>query len=270
MVSVDAPVGLHAVGDTHQLEQVVVNLTVNAAQSIPATRRGHVVIRATHEAEHVLVEVADDGVGIPDELQHRIFEPFFTTKALGEGTGLGLAVSMGLVRSLGGSLRLLESSSSGTRMGVNLRWSPAGPSNDAVAAVVSHTAPKKLRLLLVDDEPAVRAALRRVLATRFSVETADGVTSALELVRTRDFDVVVCDVMMPDGGGGRLHEELARWRPDLAARTVFVTGASVEHAARELQVDRRRILTKPLDVDALCSLLDERALIRDEVTALSA
>lgn len=262
-VTFDVPEGLFVRGDAQHIEQILVNLVINAAQAIPADRPGHVVLRASSHGDRVRLEVQDDGVGIPEATQHQIFEPFYTTKAFGHGTGLGLAVSLGLARTLGGDLVLAESGSHGTCMRLDLRHCPA-PSTPPLSVSLNPPSSSALpaykpRLLLVDDDAPVREALRRSLAAYFVVEAVGGVAQALAAVTEAEaFDAVLCDVMMPDGGGARFLDELRKLRPRLAQHTLFVTGgATTAPVARALGVESRRILRKPIDLGAICGLIDE-------------
>ncbi len=114
------PEDLRAFGQEDVLHQVLVNLVVNGAQAVPEGRPGKVEIRGQREAGRVLITVDDDGAGMPPEIMRRVFEPFFTTKPFGTGTGLGLAVSRGLVTGLGGDLWLDSQVGRGTRAVVEL------------------------------------------------------------------------------------------------------------------------------------------------------
>jgi CheY-like chemotaxis protein len=186
-----------------------------------------------------------------ETLSH-VFEPFFTTKPFGIGTGLGLAVSRGLIASQGGELDLESEPGRGTRAIVTL------PAAEAAAAAPRTspppTAPRR-RVLVVDDDDALLTSLRRRLGERFEAETARGVAQGLDLAVQRPFDVILCDVMMPDGGGERLYRELAAVAPAAAKRVAFLTGGATNDAARAfLAAQPQPVLEKPLDVGALDAL----------------
>ncbi len=203
------PEGIHVSGQESVLVQVLVNLVVNAAQAIPEHRSdGRVVLRAEATDDRIQVVVEDNGPGIEPEVLRRVFEPFFTTKPFGSGTGLGLAVSRGLVTGLGGDLRLESRPGVGTRALVDLVRADAPPPERVVPAAASSLGPKP-RLLLVDDEPAVLSSVRRLLEQHYRVEIAAGVDDGLGLLESGPgYDVVLCDVMMPSGGGERLYQTL--------------------------------------------------------------
>jgi CheY-like chemotaxis protein len=167
----------------------------------------------------VSIEVNDNGSGIPDDVRRRVFEPFFTTKPFGEATGLGLSVSLGLVRSMGGDLTV-DSAPGRTSMTVTL----AAAVQRRVEALDPSARVARPRLLVVEDDCAVRNALRRSLCGKFDVTTASGVDEAVERIGKTRFDVVLSDWQMPDGGGRRLIELLVATHPDVARRLVLVSG----------------------------------------------
>ena len=247
-----APDGVHVWGHEGVIAQVVVNLVVNAVQAVPDHRSdGHVVIRAEAAGDRVRIVVEDNGAGMEPEVLRRVFEPFFTTKPFGSGTGLGLAVSRGLVMSLGGELRLESTPGAGTRATIDLARSDA-PGDGEVARRARRASDPQLRMLVVDDEPSVLTSMRRLLELRYRVDVASGVDDALARVESRVFDVVLCDVMMPAGGGERFYRTLSAHSPALARRIVFFTGGAVTDAARQFLHDQPQpILYKPLDLEQL-------------------
>jgi two-component system NtrC family sensor kinase len=249
---------LFAIGQSDLVAQVVANLVTNASQAISGSgASGSVIITSERRGNHTLVAVEDDGPGIPEALQGRVFEPFFTTKDVGKGTGLGLAVSIGLMQAQGGSLILKHSKKGSTRFELTL---PLGASPNQQQAAQGEAAPKirGLRLLLVDDEASVLNALRRTLKAKHEVTTAAGVKEALSLLENGGaFDAVLCDVAMPDGGGEGLYATLNRSHPQLAGRTFFITGGALEPKSREfIEQHRDRVLLKPFDSQQLFRLLE--------------
>jgi signal transduction histidine kinase/ActR/RegA family two-component response regulator len=244
-VSVEVDEGLFVLGDEGQLVQVLVNLLVNGAQAIPVDRgEGRVEVRAVSNGGRVWIDIVDDGSGMSVETKRRLFEPFFTTKPVGKGTGLGLAVSLGLVRSMGGDLHV-ESRPGRTRMRVDL---PSTPPQSVEQPRQVAPAPQQ-SLLLVDDDAAVRRALARSLRARFRVQLAAGVDEALSHLAREEFDVVLSDVQMPGGGGQRLYTELASTAPEAARRLIFFSGGGLSEAERRGLV--QPVLTKPLVLDDL-------------------
>lgn len=251
-VEVEVPDDLFALGQEDLLVQVVVNLVVNGAEAVPPGRPGKVVVRGARAGDLVRILVDDDGAGMEPDVLRRAFEPFFSTKPFGEGTGLGLAVSRGLVQGMGGDLRLESRVGVGTRALVELLAAPAGVAVPVSGASGAEPEGTRRRLLLVDDDPAVRSSLRRVLEARYDVTVASGADDAIALARTGRFEVVLCDVMMPDGGAERVAAALDREAPDAGRRLVFLTGGATTPAAREfLASEPRPILAKPLDLAEL-------------------
>jgi signal transduction histidine kinase/ActR/RegA family two-component response regulator len=247
------PADLYVSGQESVLVQVLVNLVVNAMQSIPDHRTdGQVILRAELEPGRARLVVEDNGAGMEPEVLRRVFEPFFTTKPFGSGTGLGLAVSRGLVVSLGGDLRLESLLGKGTRAIVELARCGAPEAPVAGPAAVHRGAPT-LRLLIVDDEPSVLSAARRLLEARYRVEIASGVEEGLARIEAPGrFDMVLCDVMMPSGGGERLYNTLLARVPAMARRIVFLTGGAVTDGARRFLRDQPQpVLHKPIDLGEL-------------------
>ncbi|MDB4906713.1 MAG: multi-sensor hybrid histidine kinase [Gemmatimonadetes bacterium] len=241
------------VGDGRQLQQVCLNLLTNAVQAMEGRGIGTLVIRTRAEGDQVLLEMRDTGPGISDEVRARVFEPFFTTKPEGEGTGLGLSVSYGIIAAHGGTIAVAETSSAGTTFRVTL---PAGeaPASQRTqrdsGQIVLRSPLSGLRLLFVDDEPALRASMQKYGKIRgFDVVTANDGASALAVLEETGVDVIVCDLRMPGMDGPTFHEALRRTRPGLAARTVFITGDVVSAATRGIV--RQPIVTKPFAFERL-------------------
>jgi signal transduction histidine kinase len=239
-----------AFGQEGVLAQVLGNLVMNAVQAIPENDcTGEVRVHAEAEGERVVVVVEDDGCGMEPDVLRRIFEPFFTTKPFGSGTGLGLAVSRGLVLGLGGDLRFESTPGAGTRAFLELRRAPPPGSADP-GTPRRHRSGR--RVLVIDDEGAIRSSLRRLLGAHCSVVIAEGVDAGLRLLDDDSFDLVLCDVMMPDGGGERLFRTLLARDPAAARKVVFITGGTVTANARDfLRAQPQPVLFKPFNVEEL-------------------
>jgi signal transduction histidine kinase/CheY-like chemotaxis protein len=258
--SVEVPSDLWVLAQERPLVQVLTNLAVNGAQAVPAERRdGQVVISAEAREGRVLVQVRDNGVGMSPDTLRQVFEPFYTTKPVGRGTGLGLPVSRGIALGLGGQLRLESQPLQGTTAVVEL----AAASPDAQPEEPAAPPLPGGRVLAVDDEADVLASLGRLLRAHFEVRLAGGVEEALAAARAERFDLVICDVVMPDGGGLRFHERLRAEAPALAARTIFVTAGAVDESTRRRLAEHRQpVLEKPIDLAALGRAV--QALVGDE------
>ncbi len=254
------PAELFGRGQEPALVQIVANLVVNAAQAMPAERTdGRVELTAARVGDRVELVVSDNGSGMSEATLGRLFEPFFSTKPFGEGTGLGLAVSRGLVMALGGQLRFTSRLGEGSRAVLDLLAAETPPRQERTPPVERTTpAGRARRVLIIDDDPELRSALRRCLKDRYEVTLADGTEAALTaLERDREWDLIVCDLMMADGGGTRVYDTLHASAPDLAARLVFLTGGAVTNEARDfLARQPQPVLYKPLDLAALAHLAE--------------
>ena len=246
-------------GDARQLQQVVLNLVTNAVQAMRGTEGGVLRLGTHCVAEQVVLEIADTGPGIPVEARAHVFEPFYTTKEEGEGTGLGLSVSYGIVAAHGGSLRLARTSAQGTWFEVRLPVTTESVYPEDEEETGEAPRPRRsplagMRVLFVDDEAALRLGMEAFGRLRgFTVVTAPDARSALAAVETTSFDAMVCDLRMQEMDGWALHDVLRQRRPGLAARTVFVTGDMVSSAARGVPGSGTRpaIVVKPFRFEHL-------------------
>jgi signal transduction histidine kinase len=246
--------GLPAVfADGHQLQQVLLNLIINAEQAMLSTHgRGVVVVRTWHDAEQesVVLEINDDGPGIPDEVQPKIFDPFFTTKDVGKGTGLGLTVAYAIVQEHGGRIRLESRPGAGASFYVELpvtgaRLSQSPAIGARLRAPVEGVAGASI--LVVEDETALANAVTDALRDAGYIvgRSADGEEALIE-VKARQFDLVICDLKMPRLDGKAFYRALGEARPSLARRVIFVTGDVAGTDAEQFLVESGcRWLAKP-------------------------
>jgi PAS domain S-box-containing protein len=246
-----------AVEASGKLGQVFVNLIVNAAQAIPEGHADENEIRVStrQDGDRVLVEVTDTGCGIPEAYLAQIFEPFFTTKPPGEGTGLGLSICQGIVQRLGGAIAVESRVGKGTTFRVSL---PVGAAagGEAEPAEKPEAAPKpqaaRGRILVVDDEPSVC----RAVAVSLGSHGVTALTEAREALRRIEagerFDLILCDLMMPEMTGAELYDGIARVSPDQARRMVFLSGGAfgADAVAFLARVPNPRF-EKPFAVDEL-------------------
>jgi len=246
------PAGLPLVfADPHQLQQVLLNLIINAEQAMIGTNgRGTLILRTWHEPDRdaVVLEVNDDGPGVPDEVQPRVFDPFFTTKDVGKGTGLGLTVAYAIVQEHGGRIVLKSQQGNGASFFLEL---PAGdgPLKPAQPAQVDRpsNAAAGAKVLVVEDEAALGAAVAESLQDDgFVVERASDGLEALERMREQHFDLIICDLKMPRLDGSQFYRELETAQPDAVRRVMFVTGdVAGTDAERFLEETGCRWLAKP-------------------------
>jgi len=243
-----------------RLGQVVLNLLLNATQAIPEGRPDDHEIHVgtfTDEKGRAVVEVGDTGTGIPAEQLGRIFDPFFTTKAVGNGSGLGLSICHGIVHSLGGEITVDSTPGHGARFRVIV---PAGGPPPAVLEARPEPPPVARRVLVIDDEPQVVAFCKRSLAGRCEVVAlTDSREAQARLADGEDFDLILCDAMMPRLSGIDLYEQVIAERPELAGRFVFMSGGAFTRRAQEfMEAEERVRLDKPFTPGQLRALVDER------------
>jgi signal transduction histidine kinase len=250
--------------DGYQLQQVLLNLIINAEQAmLSANGRGVLVVRTWHEANQdaVVLEINDDGPGIPDELQPKIFDPFFTTKEVGQGTGLGLTVAYAIVQEHGGRLRLESRPGAGASFYVEVPVSggklPPGPMTAVRNADPDATAGASV--LVVEDEAALATAVSDALRDAgFVVERASDGEEALAMVTARAFDAVICDLKMPRLDGKAFYKTLSAGAPGLARRVIFVTGdVAGTDAEAFLEQSGCRWMAKPFRLGELLRVLRE-------------
>jgi PAS domain S-box-containing protein len=259
-VAVDLSTEIPAIlGDARQLQQVVLNLVTNAIQAMAGTGGGTLALTTRADGPRVILEVADTGPGIPANLRARVFEPFFTTKPEGEGTGLGLSVSYGIVTAHGGTITLVDAAdgSSGARFLVTLPAADARAERFVSAEVPKFIAQSPLAgltVLFVDDEASLRHGFEAFGKLRgFGVVSAADGRVALDTLRTANVDAVVTDLRMPGVDGVALYQSLLSDYPALAARTLFITGDLISMEAR--LSDDRPMLTKPFSFERLEEML---------------
>ena len=224
-----------------RLGQVFLNLISNAVQALEEAdvKRNLVRVRSYDEGDYVVVEVMDNGPGIAAEAAPRIFESFFTTKPRGMGTGLGLPISLGIVRSLGGEIIVESRPGQGATFRVRIPATAAAP---PPRPSVPETTPSRVfsrrRILAVDDEALLLKAYRRMLSDAHELVTALGGPDALALLqKDACFDVVLCDLQMPEMSGMEFHAAVTKRYPALADRFVFVTGGAFSGDARRFLED---------------------------------
>jgi PAS domain S-box-containing protein len=250
--------------DGARLGQVFINLLVNAAHSFPEGNTDTNVIRVITSTDvhgRAVVEVQDTGVGIPAALLDRVFDPFFTTKPIGLGTGLGLSISQSIVAGMGGEISVQSRVGRGTTVRVVLP--PSSSANLAAPAVNGHAKTSSGRaatVLVIDDEPIIGLAIRRVLAAHdvTVVATARG---ALDLLASgKEFDVVLSDLMMPGMSGMDLYREIVRVHPRIASRVVFLTGGAFTPEANAfLDGVGNQCIDKPFDPHELREVVQRLA-----------
>jgi signal transduction histidine kinase len=244
-----------------RLGQVFLNLIVNAAQAIPeGNASGNTIAISTFETNdgRAVVKVSDSGPGIPPDIRKNIFTPFFTTKPIGIGTGLGLSICHRIVTSLGGDITFNSELGKGTEFVVSLPLADTGEAGAAPSVRPLSPPVRQGRVLVIDDEPLVCDTVSFILSTDHAVVTADSGAAALTIIAAGErFDVILCDLMMPQMTGMEFFAALTTLDPTAVDSVVFMTGGAFMPRARNfLTTVRNNRVEKPFDLFNLRALIN--------------
>lgn len=251
------------VGRRLELEQVLINLMENASHAMMTRGSSHLRLEIgvdTSQERTIGVYVSDTGPGIDEAVIDKVFDPFFTTKAVDQGTGLGLSICHSLIHGMGGIIDVHSSPGNGARFTVMLPRVVAPPE------VRPEPGPEPLfrrsttsgRILVIDDEPFILRTLERVLR-RHLVTCVSNAQDALGLCTREEFDVILCDIMMPGTSGCDFHRILAELVPGAEERIVFITGGTlVDDVRRFIEDVPNHCMEKPFEANELCALVEER------------
>ena len=245
-----------------RLEQVFLNLLTNAAQALPEGNKELQTVRVSLRVDDtgkVVAEVADTGAGIAPELLDRVFDPFFTTKPVGVGTGLGLPICHSIVTALGGEIKVESTLGKGSvfRVVLPAHLEKAGQPRRSLTPPRPPSTIRRARVLVIDDELPVASMLGRVLGDEYDVQLSTSGREALDLLVARNqFDVVLCDLLMPGMSGMDLYRQLQVQRPGMEERLIFMTGGAFTPRASEFlaTVPNARI-EKPFDLHQMRRLV---------------
>ncbi len=248
--------------DPSRLGQVMLNLLVNASQSLAdADSERQQVSVVTHAREgRVFIEVSDTGCGIPPELLKRVFEPFVTNKPSGVGTGLGLYICHNIIAALGGEISVESELGRGTTFSISLRAAPSQASAHILERPDDEASERDLpaRVLVVDDESGILRFFQLALQEH-DVQIAETGRGAMSLLQRSNFDVIFCDLMLPDMSGIEVYAFARRTLPKVAEHFVFMTGGAYSERARKfLESDQHCVLQKPFDAGTLRRLIQQR------------
>jgi CheY-like chemotaxis protein len=255
-----------ALADAHQLQQVVLNLLVNAEQAIQqGSGRGRITVRTRRvSAMRMALEVSDDGPGIPPEIASRIFDPFFTTKPVGVGTGLGLSIVYGIVQEHGGEVTVETRPGHGTRFVIELPMLPAERGAETAVETPARgprapAAARARKILVIEDEPTVAQLVVDVLREEgHQAEAMLDSAKALERILRQHYDLVICDLRMPRLDGRDLYLSLVRQGSSVQHRIIFITGDTLTPDTLEfLEKNSLRYLAKPFLVEELKQAVDQ-------------
>lgn len=256
--------GATTVGNEGRLAQVFLNLVINAAHAMPdeATEQNEIVLATSIVGDDVVVEVRDNGVGIAEADLARVFEPFFSTKPIGAGSGLGLSICKNIVEAHGGRIEVESMPGQGTTFRVHLPRARASAfAGDGTGE--RGTDPgraRDLRVLVVDDESSLRSLVVATLGDVHRVDAARDGREAVERLVRGSYDVILCDLMMPEMTGVEVHAWICENRPDLRTRIVFMTGGALTESTRRfVEAESHVVLEKPFADTDLFAVIDAAA-----------
>jgi PAS domain S-box-containing protein len=259
--------------DPHQMQQVFFNIFNNAWQAMSASHKQGLLHVTTgvgpstffasrsDEPKMIRITIQDDGPGIPQDMLSRIFDPFFTTKPEGEGTGLGLSICHGIIAEHGGHIWAESEPGKGATFFIEL---PIITAEAAAPTTVEKTTPVEIppavaRILLVDDEVPVLEVLTLALKRKgYSVDTASDGTKALARLYRKRYDIILCDMRMPEMNGEDFYRQIQEKDPELARRIIFTTGDTIHLASRRF-IDEisAHLLAKPFELEELVARIND-------------
>jgi len=238
-------------GSVARLTQVFVNILLNASQAIPENAASHHEVHVSLDrldAGRVQVAISDTGQGMnPDVLAH-VFEPFFTTRPVGKGTGLGLSVCHGIVSSMGGEIYVESEPERGTIVRVVFPVLDTFSRPSTQTPTITSSCHARCRVAVIDDDPMVCRSLTRLIQGHHDVVSFTSPVEALKAIvgAHQVFDVILCDVMMPEMSGIEVYQRLVEYDPAMARRLIFVTGGAFSAEARSfLEAGQHRVVEKP-------------------------
>lgn len=245
-----------------RLGQVFLNLVVNAAQAIAEGKADKNEIRITIDSvgDRARIVVADTGPGIHPEVLKRLFTPFYTTKPANIGTGLGLSICHRIVTGLGGEIHVDSKPGAGATFTVLLPFGGPDPEEVETHPLPMVGASRRGRVLVIDDEPMIARAVQRVVSAEHDIESVTRGRDALQRIGNGSrYDVIVCDLMMPEMTGMDLYEELSNIAPDQAKAMVFLTGGAFTTRAQEFLARTENLhIEKPFEPAFLRAVINDR------------
>ncbi|MGI2335256.1 MAG: PAS domain S-box protein [Dehalogenimonas sp.] len=235
--------------DAGQLQQVFLNLIINAEYAIKkAQRPGKLVIKTENVDGQVQISISDDGIGMSEATISKLFQPFFTTKEPGEGTGLGLSVSRAIVLEHGGTITASSTLNQGTSFKIKLPIvQTEADTAQAELNVQQFSSGEKAQILVVDDELTVRAFIKTVLsAAGHIVEECDRPNQVFDRLNSKEFDAILLDIRMPGTSGTEIYKKLGKTHPEMIGRIIFITGDISDNDTRAFLASHDiPYLTKP-------------------------
>lgn len=252
--------------DPTKLGQVILSIITNAAQAIEEGDAPNNIIEITTqygEENNIYVSVRDTGCGIPEESLPKIFDPFYTTKPVGEGTGMGLAVSLSIMKEMGGDILVKSKKGEGSTFTVVIPTVPHHKEKrdkrfaGEVQGILEPQ--QKPRILIIDDEEKILSSFKRLLKTQFDVTTANGGKRGLDILSSdTNFDAIICDVMMPEVDGKDVYEFIKEKTPQLVDRLIFLTGGTfTQRTTKFVSQLTNPVLDKPVEFHILITTIKQ-------------
>jgi signal transduction histidine kinase/ActR/RegA family two-component response regulator len=255
--------GCYTIARRDNLAQVVLNLTLNAMDACQGSAQPEIAVRVLEAGEHVALVVEDNGPGVRNSAIPHIFKPFYTTKERGAGTGLGLKICADVVSAHGGHIEVHQRTGGGASFRVLL---PRARQDSGLLALpvaaplrATLTPARRKHVLVVDDDPVFSRTIRRSLKPH-DVKTCGAASEAQAVLLDPAYapDLVLCDVFLPGANGNLLHSRIAKHRPEIARRFVFVTGGALgKDEANYLRASGCTTLFKPVELRSLLELLED-------------
>jgi two-component system NtrC family sensor kinase len=251
--------------DYYQIQQVILNIVINAEQALIETgRQGKIAVTTSTVGNGIRISIADNGPGIPNENISRIFDPFFTTKEVGKGTGLGLSVCHGIVTAHGGNIYAESEEGKGAEFIIDLPIAVA-EEPDIGEEIARKEDNRQYRrkasenILIIDDESGVRDVLTRVFSeTGYQTDSASDAKSALTKLNKNGYDMFIIDLKLPKVSGMRLYEIMKQKYPSSAEKVMFITGDAITASTQDfLDSAGRPYLTKPFNPKVAVELVEE-------------
>jgi PAS domain S-box-containing protein len=258
--------------DYHQIQQVILNILINAEQALTETgHRGKITVTTSAVEDRIRISIADSGPGIPKENTSRIFDPFFTTKEVGKGTGLGLSVCHGIVTAHGGNIYVESEEGKGAEFIIDLPIAVAEePDVGGRAGMVENNRRYRRKasenILIIDDESGIRDVLTRVFSeTGYRTDSASDAKCALTKLNKNGYDLFIIDLKLPRVSGMRLYEIMKERYPSSVEKVMFITGDAITPSTQKfLDSAGRPYLTKPFNPKVAVELVEE--MLRGKTT----
>ncbi len=253
-----------AKGNASELREAILNIVLNAIEAMPMG--GHLDVRTFSREDRICIQISDTGVGMTEDVKRKIFEPFFTTKPF-TNTGLGLSMTYGIVKRFGGEIEVRSEPGQGTTFLVTLpEWREG--KDEALTATFSR-AVKEARILVIDDEEAVRNALSRILRhLNYEVTVAKNGGEGLRLFKEKEFDVVLTDLAMPGMSGWDVCKAIKKTKSTVPVGMITGWGMEIDETKKE-EYGLDFVISKPFDFHEIWKAIDETIGSRQNASAQS-